>query len=265
MKPFTKYNSLTGLRMDYLDTIRSTLAGQRCVVTEKVHGANFAARTDGKEVIFSRRNADLVEGESFYGYQYIAKELSKAILEMFEDMKTMIKYHHEAADEAEARGETATRPPYDRDFTTITIRGEFAGGHYPHPDVPQLKTEGHGQVGKGTVWYGQDKNFYAFDMEVDGEVVDFYEMGAYCHSFGIPVVPVLFFGTFDECLEYSTEHLEDDSMVPRMQILLDANGKFEEPQHLPEILGNTREGHVIRPVNPVYFDNGDAVIISHTK
>lgn len=270
MQAFSKYNSLVGFQPEkhpeYTDYLRGFLGDARCVVTEKILGANLAVRTDGEEVIFSRRCADLAEGESFYGIDYIKKEMSEAILEMHKDLREMVKYHHEAADEAEARGESANRPPFAKDFNTITIRGEFAGGNYPHPDVPKLEgsTGGAGQVGKGQIWYCQDKNFYAFDMEVDGQVLSYYDMACYCHSYSIPLAPALFFGTFEECLEFSLEHVEDDSLVPTMAPLLNSKGAIEgEPQHLPMIPNNTREGHVIRPVEPMTLPNGKSCILKH--
>lgn len=266
---FEKFNSLTLIRESHEEEIlRYSIAatGKRCVLTEKIHGSNFLVATDGSQVNFGRRGAYLEEGESFYGYQYVGELLEKKVKEMFNDLKEMVMEQHRVADLIEAEGMQANRPDIPRDFQELSIRGELAGGRYPADGVPEVKV-GHGQVGKGTIWYSQDKSFYAFELCIDGVPQDFYTLGSLCSSYGIPLAPVLFFGTFDECLEYSREHLNDISVVPMMQPMLDADGKpildGENFTHLPAILDNTREGHVIAPCEPAWFPNGKRMVFKH--
>lgn len=267
---FSKYRSLTLIREnrpEELQKYKDLTHGERFVLTEKIHGSNFQAVTDGQQVTYGRRNGYLGEGASFYGYQYVAEALGPKMLEMFKDMKEMVMEQHRVCDLIEAEGQPCNRPEIPRDFQTITIRGELAGGHYPAKGVPVVKT-GHGQVGKGKIWYSQDKSFYAFEMLVDGEPVDFYTLGSVCGSYGIPVVPVLMFGSFEECLEFSKERLEDNTLVPTMQPLLDADGNPTLDDNglyvgLPEIEGNQREGHVIMAVTPFDLPNGKPAIFKH--
>lgn len=269
MRDFVKYNSLSLIREsreNELDTYRAACGDRRCVVMEKVHGANFEVATDGSEVRYASRNLVLGEGADFYGYQYVTDVLSKRILEMFKDMKEMVMAQHEACDHLEGQGEPCNRPDIPRDFQQLSIRGELAGGQYPAEGVAKVKV-GHGQVGNGSIWYSQDKSFYAFEICIDDVPQDFYTLATLCPSFGIPVAPVLHFGTFQECLEWSKGHLEDNTLIPTMQPALDEEGKpvmeGDYFTNLPTIEGNTREGHVISPVEPAWLPNGKRMIFKH--
>ncbi|AHK11905.1 RNA ligase 2 [Vibrio phage CHOED] len=268
LRPFEKYNSLTLIRENHEDELQKYIdltQGQRFVVTEKIHGANFEVATDGQTVRYASRNQVLGEGADFYGYRFVAQFLTPKILAMFKDMKELIMEQHKACDYIEAKGDQANRPDIPRDFQEITIRGELAGGQYPN--APKVK-EGNGQVGKGKIWYSQQKSFFAFEICVDGVPQDFYTLGTMCGSYGIPVAPVLTFGTFEECLEFSREHLEDITTVPNMTPLLNENGHpilNEDSSYcaLHPIHNNTREGHVISSVNPVYLPNGKRMVFKH--
>lgn len=270
MNPFVKYNSLTLIRENRTEELERYIQltmGERFVVTEKIHGANFEVVTNGTEVNFARRGGFLVEGESFYGYQYIAEPLTAKVNELWKDLKEMVMEQHRVCDLAEADGHEVNRPDIPGDFQEVSIRGEFAGGHYPSESVPEVKV-GRGQVGKGKIWYSQDKSFYAFEICVDGTPLDFHTLGSLCMSYGIPLVPVLFFGTFEECLAYSKAHLDCPSVVPQMQPLLDENSNpvvddvmgFKSLPHLPE---NTREGHVIASTTPNHMPNGERMTFKH--
>ena len=256
---FMKFPSLMPLdNIKAVESVRTHFGDLRFVVTEKIHGSNLSVVTDGVEAKLARRQDFLADGEGFYGVSYIADIIKTKATQMFKDMQEAVEYEYAACDELIADGHTPTLPSLPRVITELRIFFEFFGGHYPHPDVPALP--GMGQVGKGGIWYAQDKSVSAFRMYVNGEVVDFYTMGALCMSYGIPVVPALFFGSLDECIEYSQAHFADATVIPFMQPFLDAKGKPVEVEGgykmLPAIEGNIREGHVISPVDAVVFPNG---------
>jgi hypothetical protein len=50
------------------------------VVTEKIHGANFAMRTDGNETIFAKRKEFLTDEEDFFGYHQMRPKLIDRLL-----------------------------------------------------------------------------------------------------------------------------------------------------------------------------------------
>lgn len=272
MKEFTKYNSLTLIHENRPDEAinHSVLVGDtRCVVLEKVHGSNLTAMYDGTTFQLARRNGVLDPSEygSFYGVSYVADVIKERVVEMFDDIKTMTKIQHDAAVALEADGNPAEFPEIPYDFDTLTVRMEFAGGHYPHPDVVKCNV-GHGQVGKGGIWYGQDKSVFAFAIEIDDKVLPFYDTMALLRSYNIPLAPVLYFGSLEQCMHYSKANLDSNTVIPLMQPLLkdDATVDLDDDgnlKHLPEIEGNIREGHVIMPVEPMYRDDGRAIIFKH--
>lgn len=267
MIPFKKYNSLKLIRtnrMEELYSFKAHVGDERCCVMEKIHGSNFAMSYDGEAFADSRRTDYLVEGEDFYGYSYITEIYHPVLKAMYDEVKELLKIHQEAYDAALAAGEQANPPEINPNFDTLTIRGELAGGHFP--DVEKLKV-GHGQVGKGGIWYSQSKEFYAFSIEIDGKPLDIYNVIAFCRGNNIPMAPILFWGTFSECLEYSKENLDKPSEVSTMQMRLGADGKplMENGNyvHLPILPDNIREGHVITPVRYMGDQWGGALIFKH--
>lgn len=269
MFTFNKMHSMQLIRTSRESEITSaimTTNNARCVVTEKIHGANLTARYDGKHYETARRRDVLAPDESFYGVNHITGHLEVAIKAMYDDIKKATGIQEEAALAIEADGGEAAHPSVSPNFKQLEIRGEFAGGNYPAEGVAKVK-HGHGQVGKGTIWYNQDKTFFCFGIDVDGVPLDFYEVMTLCQAYAIPTVPILFFGTFSECLEYSKEHLEEPTTVPHMMPQLDENNEVLVVDglwnHLPEIPDNIREGHVISPVYPMYRDDGRRIAYKH--
>ena len=104
----------------------------------------------------------------------------------------------------------------------LTIYGELFGGNV------QKEVE-----------YGE-KDFRAFDVVVDGRVLNKGSAMYMTKAIGIPFVPVLRFGSFTECLDY--ENTFKSTLTPE--------GYEGE---------NTAEGLVIEPVEPAWFANGSRV------
>lgn len=105
---------------------------------------------------------------------------------------------------------------------TFVIYGELFGGNI------QKEVE-----------YGE-KDFHAFDVVVDGRVLDKGWAIDLTKAIGIPFVPILRFGTFGECLEYGNT----------FKSTLTPEGYLEE---------NKSEGLVIEPVEPNWFNNGSRI------
>lgn len=89
------------------------------------------------------------------------------------------------------------------------------------------------------VKYGE-KNFAAFDMVWDGVVLNKVESRWYCLTGGIPVVPFIYYGKFEECLAIPNTFR---SQLTPEECLAD----------------NFAEGVVIEPVVPSWFANGNRV------
>lgn len=263
---FKKFPSLTNRNQEWLDKyVLPVYSEEPCYVTEKIHGANLTIQYDGEGFLWGRRNAWLLPDEKFYGLEYIKDILEERISRMYTSIKEVLHEHHMAAQAAELAGEVAHYPDIPYDFTSITLRGEFFGGGYSHPEVPKVK--GMGQI-QGGISYSQEKSFTTFRIEIDGKAVDISTMGMLCLSYNIPHVPILFMGTLQECLDWSAEHNEDNSVIPFGFPLLTEEGVpvpcgAKGYKSLPEFAKgeNSREGHVIAPKTPIYLSNGSALII----
>ena len=64
---FTEYEKINNSMSKFED--RPEYKKIKCVVTEKIHGANFSFHTDGVIVKIARRRAILADDESFFNYQ----------------------------------------------------------------------------------------------------------------------------------------------------------------------------------------------------
>lgn len=268
MTQFNKFPSLTNLRMDWLEKhILPVYGDEPAYVSEKIHGTNLTVEYDGELFRYGRRNGWLGEDENFFNLDYIKPYISQRLMRMYKEMKMVLEAHHEAATNAQAAGEEANFPEIPADFKVITLRGEFFGGGYVHPEVPKM--EGMSQI-QGGIQYAQDKSYSVFRIEIDGEPLDMHTMGMLCLSFGIPHVPILFTGTLKECIEWSQEHNADNSVIPAGFPLLDEKGEPVAHPEVPEMYKslpqfaegeNIREGNVIALKTPVTLPNGSALII----
>jgi Rnl2 family RNA ligase len=195
--------------------------GEQWVVTEKVHGANLSFVTDGTTVKMAKRTS-VMETEKNRKAFYN----SEPIFEKYSPLVLELFAQHEL-----------------KDASTIVVYGELFGGWYP--GIEQKK--GSQKVQKG-VSYCPQNEFYAFDLLVDGEFVSYDLAVTLFDRLGFYHAAVLYRGTFDQVLAWSKAHYEDVSTVPAMF-------------GLPELDGNVREGHVLKPVTTRYLDNGDRVIL----
>ena len=59
------------------------------VVTEKIHGANFALLSDGQAVRCAKRKAMLAEGEDFFGHTALLPRLIPAVLRLHAQVRTL--------------------------------------------------------------------------------------------------------------------------------------------------------------------------------
>ena len=196
---------------------------QPYVVTEKIHGTNLSFLSDGNDVKVAKRTSILNDDElsKFYDadimlekYGENVKELAKYVIDMY-------------------------------DVSEIQVFGEHFGGVY------NGETEkGYTRIQK-EVHYIPFTDFMVFDILVkykDNEVFMHWDkVRALCNKFGLKVVPELFRGTFEQCLEYSNEFIT----------------KIPEMYGLEPIEGNICEGVVIKPLQDLRFASGERVILKN--
>lgn len=94
------------------------------------------------------------------------------------------------------------------------------------------------------VWYGDQKDFFAFDIKVNGTYMNTNDKNALFEKHGFPYAKSLFVGTFQECLEFNNEF---DSIVPTYY-------GYDIKQD------NVCEGVVIAPNEPKYLGIGRVVL-----
>ncbi|MFD8782414.1 RNA ligase family protein [Kitasatospora sp. NPDC059599] len=193
---------------------------------EKVHGAHFAVVCEGDSVRPAKRR-ELLDDEGldgFFGVSRIWPGLAVAA----------------ARFAAEVRG--AWGPA-----AVVTVYGELAGGHYPHPDVPA--TAGTGPEGTGPVQtgvcYDPGLRWLPFDATVltpEGRwwIAD-RALRTAADAAGLTCVPLLGHGTLNS--------LQDLPVLfpTRVPALFG----------LPELADNHAEGYVLKPAGQ-WQDTGAA-------
>jgi len=233
---FIKYNSIENVTNKELMKFKeSKLYDPYGIwfVTEKVHGSNMAIMSDGKgPLIPAKRSSTLdMENSSFFNFQ-----------------KIFDKYNFNALTRKILYMATIYNPDYNYG---VSIHGELCGGFYPNtPVIPGAK-----QVQK-EIKYSNDTEFIVFDIRIynkDGGYIFLSHEAVVraCEELKIPVVPILFKGTLDQCLAWSAEHNADPSEVWKI---------FGMPHEVPN---NIREGHVIKPAASLF--NSDSRIIFKDK
>ena len=198
-------------------------ANLKYAVQEKVHGANASFLCDGNEVRFAKRTALVEADEPFYGCADLVNLYRDRILALTKDV--MGRYPG---------------------VIQVSIFGELFGGCYPHPDIPAIKDMVPVQKG---IWYCPGHKFYGFDIYVlfdeDAIFLSVEETDALFEKHGFFYAKTLFTGTLDECLAHPNAFV---SHIP-------------EWLGLPPIEDNICEGIVIRPVIPMFLQNGSRVMI----
>lgn len=206
--------------------------GGEWVVTEKVHGSNFSMWYDGTELKGAKRSGFLVEPHSFFNADKVMAENKAGIERIF---NILILNHNQKV----MQGIESVKPE------VLTIYGEIFGGSYPHPDVSRVV--GATRVQKG-VYYHPDNLFYAFDIKINGALVDYDTFAALCDAGNIFRTKPLFRGTLQDCLAFNNVY---KSTIPGRLGL----PEIDEP--------NICEGNVIVPVIPERVWGGGRVILKN--
>nr|BBH86396.1 hypothetical protein KTC_11470 [Thermosporothrix sp. COM3] len=193
-----------------------TLKKARWVVTEKIHGAHFCIVTDGLNIVGASRKHLLAPDEHFFDYQRILQRLESQVVHLV----------------------YLIRQSYPQ-LTSLSIYGELFGGSYPHPDVPPIPGVQPVQTG---IYYTPDIEFCAFDLALtisqQTAYLDYDRAHQFLQSAGIPSLPPLFIGSYQEALLYPVEF---SSTIPAL---------FGLPPLSQE---NNAEGVVIKPLKTAVF------------
>jgi len=238
---FIKYNSIENVGSKQFVEFKNSIfydPNSLWLTLEKVNGSNFSILYDPnkgiqiiKKILFrnlfidelipAKRTSILdINEKNFYNFQKIFTkyDFKPLVKEILKDM-------------------SLNNPKYSYG---VSIHGELCGGFYPGmPSLPGVK------MIQKEVKYSNDTEFIVFDIRVYDEndnyiFLDYEKVIEYCNNHSIPVLPILYKGTLDECLDWSSKHKEDPSEVWKI---------FNMPYEVPN---NIKEGHVIKPVNTIF-------------
>lgn len=229
---FSEYNSIENVSGKTIKAIKEIcgddINANQWIATEKIHGANFSAITDGNTVSWARRSGLIGKAEKFYNYQKVTQSLENDIKDLF----TQIKFANKK-----------------KDIEFIQIYGELFGGAYPHNEVPKI--QGACKVQDG-VYYHPDNQFMIFDgryMLKNNKTTfyfDYDDLLKYIPKFSnLRMCQILKRGTLDELVK----------LDPYFQTTIpDLYG-------LPPIENNYAEGYVLKPVKTFYNSDGERVAL----
>ncbi len=229
---FKKYSEIENTyREDEIQRIRSNGFDDSSIkwsVTEKVDGSNLSFWISPDLIKVAKRSQFLSPNEIFYNHNVILEKYQTDFYNIYQ----IIRSH------------------YGQYFPYIVIYGEIFGGSYNHPGV--IKSKNAKKV-QNRIQYCPWNDYYVFDIAYpnpnNDEIIflNATEFEFACANSNLLYAEPLFTGTFDECLSFNNEFV---TTIPKKL-------------NLPEIEGNYAEGVVIKPDIPLFFRNGNRVILKN--
>eukprot|EP01084_Bolivina_argentea_P108565 194024_1 len=194
-------------------------------VTEKVHGANFAIITNGKELIAARRTSILRWNDDFFpGWQKVVDDNKQFAFKALKLAQETI----------------------NKNINVICIYGELFGGLFEHQNSKYKPKPGIRHVQKN-IYYSPNLHFFAFDIVVNNDKneyikLEFNKTLQILKQSNFLYAEPLFIGSLKKCKEYVSENIANFiSTIP---------GKLRLPQptdaNTGEIIKNIAEGYVYR-------------------
>lgn len=140
---------------------------------------------------------------------------------------------------------------YKESFKRIQAMIKFTSG-----GVSQVQVFGEYAGGgiQKEVDYGE-KDFYVFDILINGRYIDDREVVELAKEYGFKVAPLIAYGTLDELLKLPVEF---DSIVPRL-----TQDNLYDVHEISGPTDNVGEGLVIKPVEPLFLPSGSRVAIKY--
>lgn len=187
MDIFIEYSSIDNHHNSkVVEKARSYDNGSLWCATEKIHGANFSATTDGIEVKWGKRSSYIGdEGLSqFYNSHIVKNKYQDCILSLFKGLNSSFGYNR------------------------IRIFGELCGGNYPG-FVSKVKPVQQG------IYYCPSIEFIVFDIviykDTEYRFLSVTETIRYCTEHGLQSVKIMHTGTLDDMLNLTPEF---ESTIP---------------------------------------------------
>lgn len=210
------------------------------VVTEKIDGENASINISPEGIRIGKRSSLFPVGSKFGKVLEVAEKHKDSFMSAYNYIiERYSKVTNELNEESFMK------------INSVTFFGESFGGVYPHKDVEKAI---NAKKIQGRVFYCPDNDFLIFDIamtmeDIEGYIknvyLDFNDVEQICCMFNLPYIKPLFFGTFEECLNYDVNFV---TTIPYYY-------------NLPRIEDNFTEGIVIKPVKEQRFGNGERVIL----
>lgn len=177
-----------------------------CVITEKIHGANFSFLCDGQNILCAKRSGLLNSDEKFHNWKEQLEKYSDKITKIFSIISESKK-----------------------EIKKIIVYGEIFGGLYPHANVEKIKGIKHVQK---EIFYCPDINFCAFDIWVNNiGFLDYDEIEKIFQSVDLFYTKPIAKGHIKDLINFDVEIF---------------NSTISSYYNLPQIDNNIAEGIVIR-------------------
>lgn len=242
---FKKYSEIeNSYRVDYIEKIRKFEFDNpeiKYACFTKIDGSNFSMIIDENDNFLCAKRTSILTDEETRKFSRADVAIENLNMpELMKEMKAYIKEKY--ANEISFIND---------DKFIIHLYGELCGGMYRHKEVEPVKNAAKIQ---GRVSYHPDNIWICFDGYVTdpSQSEKFYfdvdQLKDICSNFKIPYQIEKFRGTLEECLEYQNDFIDDTG-----HLLFG----------LPLIENNITEGVVIKPIKPIWFPNGERVIIKN--
>lgn len=242
---FKKYSEIENTyREDYITKVRKFEFDKpeiMYVCFTKIDGSNFSMILDENDNFLCAKRTSILSNEEiskFSRADVVIENLNMP--KVMKEIKAYIKQNY--ANEISV---------IESDKCIIHLYGELCGGMYRHKEVEPVKNAAKIQ---GRVSYHPDNVWICFDGYVSNPnqskrfYFDVDQLKDICSNFNIPYQVEKFRGTFDECLKYPNDFIDDTG-----HLLFG----------LPLIENNITEGVVIKPIKPIWFPNGERVILKN--
>jgi Rnl2 family RNA ligase len=218
MTSWVKYHSIKSIQSKkIIHNFTKTCGQNECCVTEKYHGANCSFFLNDGKICFGKRTSPIVtenDFKQFFNCYDLVQETIPQINKLFSLLKGK----------------------------QLIVYGELIGGKYEG-----FKSDKYKPIQRG-ISYRPDYAFVFFDIMVDGNFLNYDKCIELFEKVGLYYAKILFRGTADECLKWSSEHRENPTFYP-------------EEHKFPTLEDNIREGHVIKPLDQLFFKNGNRVYL----
>ncbi len=215
------------------------------ICATKLDGCNFQVSIDENEDIqFGSRSQLLGRETDFHGYFRAMR--NEDVENKLRQMKKFILESLNGEDHYDSVIKNILSGKF-----ILTVYGELLGGMYRHKEVEKVK--GSVKI-QGRIDYHPDNMWVPFDIVLRSADENYVYMcttnqvKTLCDQVGLPSQIIKFEGTLDECLKYPNDFIDDTGNIL---------------WNLPLIEDNITEGVVIKPVKPMWFNNGQRVIFKN--